>query len=408
MATESGGAGEPSSDADDAVVDEPSPDPSRPIVVSLLVSPDPMLPFQHAAEVSIAAYQGHVVIASINLHTDGVDTIAAASLLRGVGVAVSHDGGRSFAPAIDPGFAVRETSDPVVRATPDGTMWVSAIGVELAGQPGETHRGFLLQSRDQARSWTVVHDNLAVWDKEWLAPMATGELVMGADGGFWKFASDGSIAASWVGGPDWPVFGAFAEPAGARFAIASSSVVRWTGAQFLSLEGRLVGENMVADVGWSVPMGPIAGGGFWAAYGYRLQSAQRLEGSVRLRVFAPQDTVGQEVLVSASGSTAFMPAAAPDAEGRVHLVWYDSTGPAGVLHYARSVSADLHEGFSAPRVVDDNACPGNGWLPSFGEDAPDRRLREYIDLAVDRRRVHIAWTHAPMLPSRVFTSHLDF
>ncbi len=31
-----------------------------------------------------------------------------------------------------------------------------------------------------------------------------------------------------------------------------------------------------------------------------------------------------------------------------------------------------------------------------------------LSSAIDGRRVHAAWTHAPTLPSRIYTSHWDF
>ena len=40
-------------------------------------------------------------------------------------------------------------------------------------------------------------------------------------------------------------------------------------------------------------------------------------------------------------------------------------------------------------------------------DARDRRLREYIDVGVEGKRVHLVWTHAAEVPSRVYTTHLD-
>lgn len=64
-----------SSDAQHRGAPERSPDPSPPIVLTPLPSPDPQRPFQHAAEVSIAAHDGHVVVAAINFHSDGPDTL---------------------------------------------------------------------------------------------------------------------------------------------------------------------------------------------------------------------------------------------------------------------------------------------------------------------------------------------
>ena len=129
---------------------------------------------------------------------------------------------------------------------------------------------------------------------------------------------------------------------------------------------------------------------------------------VELRLFAAGDTAGEAIAISAPGVAAFMPGAAVDGEGRIHVIWYESSGARGVLKYARSIGRDLRMGFSSARIVDPDASPGQGWIPQYSASAPDRRLREYIDLAIDGRRVHAAWTHAPTLPSRIYTSHWDF
>ena len=80
-------------------------------------------------EASIAAQGGSLVVASISLHHDGPETLSDSSLFRGVGVVVSHDDGESFGQAFNPGFTDAETSDPVVRVTPNGTFWLAAVGI---------------------------------------------------------------------------------------------------------------------------------------------------------------------------------------------------------------------------------------------------------------------------------------
>jgi hypothetical protein len=384
-------------------------DPSTPITIPLLPSAEPQFPFQHAAEASIAANGRHVVIAAINLHTNAPDTLTATPLVRGVGVAISHDWGETFGPVRNPGFGASETSDPVVRVTADGVFWLAVIGIGSPGQVGALPRGLLLRSRTQGDAFVVIRADLPAFDKEWLAPASDGGLVMAASGGIWRFTSAGVISASWTVGPDWPVFGGFDDAEGAHF-VFQNFIGRWTGGTSFEREGNLK-SSPLSDNGWSVPIGSLRGGGIWAAYGSsEVGQGDQVRGRVVLRLFPPGDVVGEEVPISEPGATAFMPAAALDGEGRLHVVWYDSSGASGILKYARSLSADLRQGFSPPRIVDPDACPGAGWFPEFGDSAPDRRLREYIDLSIDGdgRRVHMVWTHAPVLPSRIQTSHLDF
>ena len=380
-----------------------SPDPSPPIELTPLPSPDPQRPFQHAAEVSIAARDGHVVIAAINLHTDGSETLETSSLLRGVGLAVSHDFGATFEATTDPGLVAAgatDTTDPVVRASAGGTFWFSTIATN-------PNRGLLFRSTTKGQSWDVVENALPVADKEWLAVAADGGLVMGANGGVWSFDAAGVVRASYLGDPDWPVMGAYVDARGAYF-VLERSVASWTGDPSFGLEGSLIAATPDWTPGWSVPIGPTADGGTWAIYDRQLPTDQGRQSVVEMRLFAGGDTSGQAIPISAPGVPAFMPAAAADSEGRVHVVWYESAGPRGVLMSARSVDRDLRMGFGAARVVDPNACPGQGWIAEPTQAAPDRRLREYIDLAVDGRRVHAAWTHAPTLPARIYTSHWDF
>jgi hypothetical protein len=388
-------------------VERPAPvssaDPSPPIVLTLLPSPDPQRPFQHAAEVSIAARDGHVVVAAINIHTDGPETLAAASLLRGVGIALSHDFGATFAAPTDPGLVAAgaaETSDPVVRVTTGGTFWFSTLSPGPSGT-----RGLLLRSTSAGDSWDLVQDALPAFDKEWIAVTQDGGLVMAANGGFWRFDAAGVVTASYLRDPDWPVMGAYVDARGAHFALERSAVL-WTGDESWRHEGSYTAD---AIPGWSVPIGPTDDGGTWAVYERRRYvPVSGSDAAVELRLFAPGDTAGQLIPVSAPGVPAFMPAAAVDADGRMHVIWYESGGAQGLLVYTRSISRDLRMGFGAARIIDPDACPGQGWLADYTQSPGDRRLREYIDLSIDGRRVHAAWTHAPTLPSRIYTSHWDF
>jgi hypothetical protein len=113
--------------------------------------------------------------------------------------------------------------------------------------------------------------------------------------------------------------------------------------------------------------------------------------------------------LSPPGVTAFFPAAATDDQGHLHVIWYETSGPAGVLRYTRSATADLSGEFLAPFTIDDDACPGDDWYPYSSSQSPPggRRLREYIGLDVEGSRVHIVWTHAPTAPSRIRSTFVD-
>lgn len=173
-------------------------------------------------------------------------------------------------------------------------------------------------------------------------------------------------------------------------------VLRWDGAAAPADE--LVPPTPSDADSWSKSLGATADGRY-----FLLRTAKGL--GVVLDVWAPGDAAATEVAVG--GPASFHPAGALDGEGRLHAAWYDSGGASGVLRYARSRSSDLAAGFGDPIVVDDAACPGGGWRPARMPN-DRRRLREYIDLAVDGRRAHVAWTHAPAPPARVRAAYLDF
>lgn len=117
---------------------------------------------------------------------------------------------------------------------------------------------------------------------------------------------------------------------------------------------------------------------------------------------------GIDLPLSAPGAKAFMPAGATDRSGRLHAIWYESDGAKGQLVYTRSNSSDFTARFSPPLVIDPDACPGEGWYPHFNSATGGRRLREYVDVAIDGNRAHLAWTHAPTAPSRVMTTYVEF
>ncbi|MCI0634551.1 MAG: hypothetical protein L0206_11645, partial [Actinobacteria bacterium] len=122
--------------------------------------------------------------------------------------------------------------------------------------------------------------------------------------------------------------------------------------------------------------------------------------------------LGSEVTqrqLSPPGVTAFFPAATMDDQGRLHVIWYETSGASGVLRYTRSATSDLAGEFLPPFTIDAAACPGDDWYPYSSADEPPggRRLREYIDIAVEGDRAHIVWTHAPSPPSRIHAIFVD-
>jgi hypothetical protein len=106
------------------------------------------------------------------------------------------------------------------------------------------------------------------------------------------------------------------------------------------------------------------------------------------------------------GASSFHPAGVVDSGGVLHAIWYDTSGPTGRVLYAHTTAPDYLSGFSDPIVVDGNACPGNGWAP--GLDGESRRLREYVDLAVDNGYAYLAWTHAPNVPTQIYVTRIDY
>src|SRR3989304_460935 len=93
----------------------------------------------------------------------------------------------------------------------------------------------------------------------------------------------------------------------------------------------------------SVSFGRTLDGGQWIVRAQRW--TDRAPIVLRVRHLPADD--GVDVPISAPGRTSFIPAAATDATGRLHVIWYDSSGPSGGPLYARSLSADLAAGVAA-------------------------------------------------------------
>jgi hypothetical protein len=169
----------------------PAPAPPRPATptigppteLALLAASDAT--FNHAAEVSIAARGGVVLVASDQLAMPSADDWAAdGNYLRRVAVAASSDGGVTFGATIDPGLAA-DCSDPVVRRAADGRFWLASITTTQ-------FRGLLASTRDGVE-WTHVGVQEIWGDKDWIAvDEAGGSVAVAADQVLGSYSFDGT------------------------------------------------------------------------------------------------------------------------------------------------------------------------------------------------------------------------
>jgi len=371
--------------------------------VPLLSPNDPKRPFNHSAETAIAARDGHVAVISINLHLEMMTTPGENTAWRHAGLAVSHDGGITFGPAKYVGLGEQPT-DPLVRVDANGRFWLSTWD-----WTSRNNVGSLQISDDSAQTWTTLIANIPIIDKEWFAfDDVSRTLYMAAVGGFWKFGYDGALRA-FARGRAFTT-GAYADEHGAHFSVnngTDTEVLFWDGKAAPSANGEALSGGADANLRTSSSkgFGKSPSGGYWILRGTKEGSTAQ----VILRVRNLPDSDSGDIALSHPNTVAFMPAGTLDNQGRLHAIWYESSGPTGVLVYTRSVTSNFSEGFTKTLVVDPHACPGDGWYPGPAmDDANDRRLREYIDIAVDGNRAHLAWTHSPELPSRVYTTYIDF
>jgi hypothetical protein len=366
----------------------------------LLDSPYPDRPFNHTAEVTVAASDGHVALAYINMHFAGADTFDTSGFHKRVGVAVSHDGGETYSNAIDPGQGA-QTTDPVIRVAADGTFW-------LATWDTDSFAGSLASSTDHGDTWQTVVSDISMGDKEWIAIDDAGQAVyLGAVSGFWKYAFDGTELAHDTGGG--MMLGAYVDGNGSHFAALGTDhtfvSLLWDGVSAPAQEGEaMIGGVNDQELNHCASLGATSDGRQWYVRAVRSATS----GAVMLRVRDLPGDEGADVQVSSPGAVAFVPAATIDDSGRLHIIWYEIDGPMGKLMYTRTLSDDLEGGFEDPIVIDPDACPGGDWYPYLVSSEGGRRLREYIDIAVDGNRAHLAWTHAPGPPSRVYATYVSF
>lgn len=150
--------------------------------LALLESDDPARPWNHNVEVAVTVHRGRVVVASINLHLASEDSYEVTpAFRRRVAVQVSTDAGRTFSAAIDPGVG-EFTTDPVIRNTSDGTLFLSTF----------TEPPSPLAKSSDGVTWEVVAR--ADWyDKEWLAVDDVDQNVYAAGlRGMFRFGFDGA------------------------------------------------------------------------------------------------------------------------------------------------------------------------------------------------------------------------
>jgi hypothetical protein len=373
-------------------------------------------PFNHASEVTIAAKDGRVVVASINQRLASPETFdppVAQEFRKRVAINVSSDGGRTYAAAIDPGFGTAgtdygdETTDPVVRVGADGTFFVTIFHTSLMEGQGAVARS------SDGLSWTTLF-SAGIGDKPWMAiDDLNRQLFVAGAGGYWRLSLDGSVLQERLpeDGPEDLMVDAYAQNGHVRFATggretgtpATASIIDWDGTSADPTVVATVDVGAEADLttiaAWS--HGPLPNGS-WAIH-VRRQSGHS---GLILRTDVGGN-ITESPVTPADGSV-FLPAAAMDERGRLHVIWYDSSQETGRLLYAYSLGvAPFSEGFSEPAVVDDNTCPGNGWWPDSQGDLSTRRLREYIGIAIDGDVVHAAWTHAPQAPSRIWVTRIN-
>jgi hypothetical protein len=364
----------------------------------------PMVPDSNqASEVSVAASGTNVVVLAVAQNYPRADSFDPPQLdndpahpFRRMVYMTSHDTGGTYgAPQVLD--AVGHT-DPVVASSADGSFWASGI---VATTPGTD----LYHSTDGGTTFQHVV-NVPIEDKPWIAVDDARHAVwMAGNRQLELVGFDGARLGSCACGD--AMSAAYADAAGGHFmgALDFQGHV-WDGVTDFQPEGQPLPAGGAAEeiTTTSLAMGLTADGAQWSV---RATRDGMLDGKIIVRVRHLPDE-GTDLTISPPGTIGFLPTGALDASGRLHVIWYDSSGPTGQVFYAHSVTSDLLGAWSERVLVDGNACPGNGWYPSilFTPEGK-RRLREYIGIATTGSRSIIAWTHAPEAPSRVRVAYID-
>lgn len=363
-----------------------------------LLPPLDGLEYNHSNEVQLAVSGQRVAVAYLNLHFISADDFAVDdTFIRTLGVAVSVDGGETFGvPVAAP--AGRQPTDPNLRVDPDGVFWLATFDFDTIGAGGQ---GIIARS-DDAQSWTPVVDGENFGDKNWMAiDPDSGEVFVGAVDGWWRIAGE-SVTRDTTTGSQF--VGGYARGGQVAFTQTGAGVVsRWDGAAAPVADAAAlapVGPSFYHTV--SMPLGPTADGGEWF-----LRPTGDTTAAPLMLFVAPATGSASDIEVSGAGALTFLPAAALDDQGRIHVVYYDASGEVGRLLYIHSTSSDFTQGFTEPLVVDDDAVPA-GFFPDIDTPSGARRVREYIDIQVVGPTAWIAWTHAPAAPSRVHLRSVQF
>ncbi|MEO8700546.1 MAG: hypothetical protein ABI867_10905 [Kofleriaceae bacterium] len=367
----------------------------------------PTLPeYNHISETSVAAAGNTVVALAIHQRFFSADSFEFPEEdndperpFRRLGYVRSTDGGVTFSETTPLVLAGR--SDPVVVTAADGTFWAAGIDPQKNGQTD------LFHSSDGATFTKIT--SVPIQDKAWITVDEARQSVWVA--GFPTYSEvgfDGTVRAT-VTGPGG-IASAYTDTAGLHVMdINKYQAYSWTGVATDAPQpegAELPGGDAPSPFTFpSLQMGASVAG-TWIVRGLRNSD---VDAPIVVRVRQLPDE-GSDVAITAAGAVASLPTAALDAEGRLHVAWYDTRGPFGQLLYAHSETTDLTGRYTPPMVVDGNACPGNGFYPDSARSDPPggRRLREYIGITTSGRRAFITWTHAPEAPSRVRIAHVDF
>lgn len=372
----------------------PTPPFVGPINELPLLPPRDDLPYNHSAECQIAASGDRVVVAFLSIRFVSADAFDVdANFIRTVGVAVSTDRGQTFAQIVDPGFGI-QVSDPNVRVDPDGRFWLAAIDFDAGPLLGT------IAHSDDGVSWTRVVDDEVFDDKNWMViDRDTGDVTVAVQAGWWRVTDAGITRAA--GGRQY-VGGYVRAGRASMTAAGTGEIGRWDGSTAPTIEPAPgeIGITFFHTV--SLPLGPSADGGEW----FLRPTGNTTAAPLKLLTISPAGA-RNDIELSEPGAITFLPAADLDAQDRLHIVYYDSGGPAGRLLYTHSLTSDLTAGFTPLMVIDDNATPA-AYFPDLTSETGGRRVREYIDLQVVGSRAYIAWTHAPTAPSRVRASYVQF
>lgn len=367
----------------------------------------PMLPdYNHASETVVAAAGDRVVVLAIHQHFVSADTFQPPATdndpdrpFRRLGYVSSSDGGATFSDVMP--LELPGRTDPVLASAADGSFWASAVDPIKADNQTD-----LFHSPDGAVFTKVA--SVPIWDKAWITVDDSRQAVWIAGLSTYSLVGfDGGVRAT-VNGPGG-IASAYSDTAGVHVMdINRYQGYAWSG---LATDGPY-GDGQELPAGSapteftypSLSMGTSISG-TWIVRALRNSDT---DASVVVRVRKLPDE-GTDVTLTAPGDFAFMPASALDADGRLHVAWYDTHGPVGQLLYAHSETTDLLGAYTTPIIVDGNACPGDHFYPGPGIGLTGtRRLREYIGIATSGHRAFVTWTHAPEAPSRVRIAHVDF